>query len=87
MTQSVPIINTQEQFEVALQLAEDAFRHTLDQLRLRFTARMKDEAWGDPAKAADIRAEWDAEIEAARLAHHARVKAIPKPPTATGART
>lgn len=75
------VINVAEQYEVALQLASDAYRKRLEQVRLRFMARMRDEVWGDPAKAADIGAEWEAEIVSVRAAHRERVDAIPKPPT------
>lgn len=53
------------QYSAALSGIERDFRAQLAALSKRYTARMKREAWGDPAKAAVIQAEWDADIDAA----------------------
>lgn len=78
---SPPIVNTVEQFEVAIAAAQRSFTKQLAVLRTQYTIRLRDEAWGDPAKAEAIGAEWDGEIVALTDANKARLAAIPKPPS------
>lgn len=56
---------TDTDLTATLTAIEYTYRARLTDLRKRYTARLKHEAWGDPNKAAEIQAEWDADIDAA----------------------